>query len=456
MIFVMNFEEYKERIIIDIQACMEALQVQPILFVGSGLSQRYFNAPDWDNLMISLANVCPLIDKRFAYYQQNHDNDNIKIASVFAELYSEWAWENGNNHFPETLFDSSISKLSYIKYEVANQINKLSEGFDADQNIYSDEIKSLRKVKPHAVITTNYDDALEKIFENYQKVIGQEIIRANYTAYGEILKIHGCASDINTIILTEEDYELFNKGKKYLSAKLLTYFAEHPLFFIGYSVNDSNIKSILADIDEILAPNGELIPNIYIISYDKDAETKNNLPLEQIIPLSNEKTVRLKVIHSKCFKWIFDVLGESSPEITVNPRLIRSLLARTFKLVNSDLPKQELPFNFQLLKEIDEQSDALPKLFGITEINNAQILNAQFDYTLTQIAKKLGYKTWHDAHVLIDKIKNETGVFIKDTDNKYHITIKTGSASVIHKYSNDAIQLLRKVKHGEEYHLDCA
>lgn len=162
------------------------------------------------------------------------------------------------------------------------------------------------------------------------------------------------------------------------------------------------------------------------------------------------------MIHSKCFKWIFDVLGESSPEITVNPRLIRSLLARTFKLVNSDLPKQELPFNFQLLKEIDEQSDALPKLFGITEINNAQILNAQFDYTLTQIAKKLGYKTWHDAHVLIDKIKNETGVFIKDTDNKYHITIKTGSASVIHKYSNDAIQLLRKVKHGEEYHLDCA
>ncbi|MCV5737918.1 SIR2 family protein, partial [Escherichia coli] len=82
---------------------------------------------------------------------------------------------------------------------------------------------------------------------------------ANYTSYGEILKMHGCSSQYETIVLTAEDYTDFNKRKKYLSAKLLTYFAEHPLFFFGYSATDTNIKGILSDIDEILAPNGELI-----------------------------------------------------------------------------------------------------------------------------------------------------------------------------------------------------
>ena len=65
-----------------------------------------------------------------------------------------------------------------------------------------------------------------------------------------------------------EDYDQFNKKKKYLTAKLLTYFAEHPLFFFGYSCTDPNIINILSDIDEILAPEGELIPNIYLVVFD--------------------------------------------------------------------------------------------------------------------------------------------------------------------------------------------
>lgn len=450
----MTFEEYKQQIILDMQACMEGLQVQPILFVGSGLSQRYFNAPDWDQLMINLAEACPLINKRFAYYRQNYNNDNIQIASIFANSYSEWAWEQDNDHFPQDLFASSVSKLSYIKYETANQIDSLAKGFNIGGNEYQNEIKSLQQVKPHAIITTNYDNALEQIFEHYQKVVGQEIIRANYTAYGEILKIHGCTSKIDTMILTSEDYDEFNRGKKYLSAKLLTYFAEHPLFFIGYSVNDRNIKSILADIDELLAPNGELIPNIYIICYDKEVENKNSLPFEQLISISEGKSVRLKVIYADSFKWIFDALASCSPNITVNPRLIRSLLARTFKLVNSDLPKQELPFNFQMLKDIDEKSDALPKLFGIAEINDAQYLNAQFDYTLTDIAGKLGGKSWHDANVLIERIRKDKNIDIKGSDNRYHIAVKTGRSSNVHKYSNEAVELLRKVKDQQDYEVE--
>lgn len=81
----------------------------------------------------------------------------------------------------------------------------------------------------------------------------------NYTTYGEIMKIHGSSKEPESIIITNEDYVEFYKRKKYISAKLLTYFVEHPLFFIGYSINDENIKAILSDIDEIIAPNNALI-----------------------------------------------------------------------------------------------------------------------------------------------------------------------------------------------------
>lgn len=81
------------------------------------------------------------------------------------------------------------------------------------------------------------------------------------------MKIHGSSKEPESIIITNEDYVEFYKRKKYISAKLLTYFVEHPLFFIGYSINDENIKAILSDIDEIIAPNNALIPNIYLVSF---------------------------------------------------------------------------------------------------------------------------------------------------------------------------------------------
>lgn len=450
----MYYENYKEEISADIQSCMENLQVQPILFIGSGLSQRYFGAPCWDDLMQDLSNTCPLIKKKFAYYQQQHEKDNTKIASAFTDFYSEWAWEEGNSYFPTDMFEPSIAKDSYIKYEVARKTKELSDQFHVDNNNYAEEIKSLKSVKPHAIITTNYDDALEKIFPDHRKVIGQEIVHANYAAYGEILKIHGCISKLDSIVLTSEDYSDFNSRKKYLSAKLLTYFAEHPLFFFGYSVTDTNIKGILSDIDEILAPENQLIPNIYMVCFKSDLDNSTDLPTEQLITINNTKSVRLKVIYASDFKWIFDSLSSCTPEITVNPRLMRSLLSRTYKLVSSNLPKQDLPFNFQMLQDIEENEDLLPTLFGIANVDDAQVLNANYAYTLTDVSNKLGSTYWHLADSLITSIFKKDGINIKSTDNKYHVAIKTGAKSYTHKYSEHAVELLTKVNANEDYIID--
>src|SRR5699024_12391280 len=95
------------------------------------------------------------------------------------------------------------------------------------------------------------------------------------------------------LVFNEEYYELFLQKKKYLSAKLLTFFAEHPLLFIGYSANDKNIQRILSDIDEIISSDGDLIPNIYFLEYNKK-QKKNDLHSSEKILYINNKYLRIK------------------------------------------------------------------------------------------------------------------------------------------------------------------
>lgn len=89
----MTFEDYQKDITKDIHDCIAQMNCQPILFAGSGLSRRYFNAPNWENLLKALASQCPLITKPLAFYKQSV-GDLIDIGTTFTELFANWAWEN--------------------------------------------------------------------------------------------------------------------------------------------------------------------------------------------------------------------------------------------------------------------------------------------------------------------------------------------------------------------------
>jgi len=205
--------------------------------------------------------------------------------------------------------------------------------------LQNEEIDLLRKIHPHSVITTNYDRFLEEVFPNYEPIVGQKILSSSSVSIGEIFKIHGCSSAPDGLVINRSDYNTFHLKKKYLSAKLLTYFAEHPLVFLGYSAEDPNIKSILADIDEILSEGGELIPNIYIVEWSKNPIIDDYPRRERVIQVSESKSVRIKSIIAHEFSWVYNAFGATEAMQKVNPKLLRSLLARTYNLVRYDIPK---------------------------------------------------------------------------------------------------------------------
>lgn len=449
-----RYDIYQNEIVDDVRSTIEALGCQPILFVGSGLSRRYFNAPNWDELLENLASQCPSIDKGLGFYKQSLSSAP-DIGEKFSSLYQEWAWSGGKNNFPAEMFKSDVPAQAYIKYEIARQIREITPSNISELKSLGnvEEIESLQAIKPHAVITTNYDQMLELVFPDLAPVVGQNILQGVNFSIGELFKIHGTVDDYSSLVFTRSDYDHFLSKKKYLSAKLLTFFSEHPLLFIGYSASDPNIQSILSDIDEALPAKGGVIPNVYILEYNSGLTVDSNPPRERIIQTGENRSVRVKLIEASDFGWVFDAFAANPALNDVNPKVLRALIARSYNLVRHDIPRMTVDANFQMLSGAVESDESFAKLFGLADISSFSALAASHPYALTEVGKALGGKGWHLADKLLKKVKQDKGIDLKESDNKYHVAHRV-NRTVFGKYSPDAVLLLEKVRDGQAYTVD--
>ncbi len=406
--------------------------LQPIVFAGSGLSRRWIGAPTWFELLDWAIKNCPEIKQPIQFYVQQ-ETDLPAVAKRVAAEYQSWAWGAGKDQFPSILFESNVPQEIYLKYTLAKYIK--SFGTDVAKN-YLGEGEAFSAIRPHAVITTNYDSLLEHILPGYQPILGTGLISAPFANIGEIYKIHGTVEKASSLVLTTEDYHEFAKKRKYLTAKLLTFFAEHPIVFLGYSVEDVNIRKILEDLDEAVGIKGGLAKNIFFVTRPTEAEPA----YERVLQVSPKQGIRVNSIEAHSFEWVFKAFAHNAPLANVNPQVLRSLLARTFQLVRSDIPKQKMEVDFELIAGKTGTKEKLAKVFGIGTLQPVTEFSAQYPYNLTSIAKALGYTYWYGAQKLIDKIKNETGVDLKSFDNLYHGTIKMSEKSIAHMYSEAALE----------------
>ena len=140
--------------------------------------------------------------------------------------------------------------------------------------------------------------------------------------------------------------------------KLLTYFAEHPVFIMGYGLGDPNVKSILKDIGELVAAEDGLIPNVYQIIWRSDKIEKH--PPDQATFAVDGKEYRIRAIHTNDFNWIFEALKSQSALKSINPKLVRALAARTMKLVRHDIPSGAVEVNYETLEKVADEKDFLP------------------------------------------------------------------------------------------------
>lgn len=333
----MTNEEMLKRI----KDIFSTFKTKPILFFGSGMSQRYLSLPNWKDLLTYYAELIqPENQFAFESYQNeaskqinnlNLSNDHLypMIATLIEKDYKDKFFYDKNFEVSlKNKYQDEIKKgANPFKYSICDYLENVKKETETLKN----EIVLLSgtKNKVSNIITTNYDIFLNQLYCNYKSLVGQKHIFNNQTnSIGNIFKIHGSVENPDSILITLKDYEEFNEKSKFLSAKLLTFFIEYPIIFLGYSIGDINIRNILNDIKTCL-----------------DEETTNDLAKKMLfIEMTETETeqdiieVELAGLRMKKVKLFdYNILYESFDSIldTIDVKTLRLLEDKIAQLIES-------------------------------------------------------------------------------------------------------------------------
>lgn len=299
----------------------------PVLFIGSGFSRRYLNAPNWEELLIQIYEFIGKSERDYRTLKSRIRNDPSNSDLSNGELNASIA-EHIENEFNTFFYDSELLK-KYPDWIEGNPfrecisliLNRLSilENKKTELQVF----KNLKN-KVMSIITTNYDRLLEELFtlEKEDTFIGQpELFNPNSLAVGELYKLHGCVSDSQNIVITKKDYDNFKENAKLFSAKLLTLISENPVVFIGYSIDDPNVQQTLSDLVRCLSSEqvSDLKNHFYVIDF---CEGEEDLIEKEILFRSRSYTGQVEsfpvtVISTDNYKLIYEKLSKLTPAMNL-------------------------------------------------------------------------------------------------------------------------------------------
>ena len=289
----------------------------PFIFAGSGISRRYYNLPDWLNLLQYFAEkVRGEGALSFRYYENALPNDIEEsdrmpmIASLIEKEYNNQWFTNATS--TRSGSDKAVEQVekgvSPFKAELASYLLSLSVP-QRKYNIEIEKLKKLTRSNLSGIITTNYDNFFERICDDYKVFVGQdELVFSQIQGIAEIYKIHGTVDAPNSIVINHDDYSCFKEKGKYLAAKLMTIFMEYPMIFMGYSLSDPDILSILEDIVVCLPDDKlqSLEKRFVFVEYNPDV---NDVEIASHSMVVNGKVINMTKILLSDFELLYDALS---------------------------------------------------------------------------------------------------------------------------------------------------
>lgn len=118
---------------------------------------------------------------------------------------------------------------------------------DVKANILDELIVSLR---PRHLVTTNYDKLLDQIAEDYEIIYeGKQLLSGTANQY--LIKMHGDIEQVEKMIFKEDDYLCYSQTHRLMEVFLKALLIDHVFLFVGYSLNDYNLKTFVSWIEYI-------------------------------------------------------------------------------------------------------------------------------------------------------------------------------------------------------------
>ncbi len=250
-----------------LQTICDLLQTKQLsIFAGSGISVDS-GLPAWDGFIDYYIQICQILSDCV--------DPPLKFDSIIVDAKNNY--KNKNLIDTITALKEKIKNCqkSGIKTSFCN--DKLNELFyGADCNEYH---KAIVSTSYNQIITTNYDNLLEKAAEklgyysllprSFNYTDHKDISAAIYTGNTSIIHAHGKITDIglDQFVVTKQDYlniMKHNVGFRYI---MNTIFITNSVLFVGYGGSDPHFEDIIDDLNVTLNWSGENpnLPKCYIM-----------------------------------------------------------------------------------------------------------------------------------------------------------------------------------------------
>ncbi|MEZ4357842.1 MAG: SIR2 family protein [Eubacteriales bacterium] len=202
-----------------------------VVFIGAGVSSNSGYKP-WQELIREM-------DKKIKYSEDPSDkrysNDELlRIPQYFCQSDPE--------AYKETIEDN----YSFLPEKTNKIIDKILE------------------LKPHHIITTNFDTLIEfsiretgrKIIEsrtqNHYAFIRKDQDLISVSQNNLLIKMHGDINEFDSIVLKEDDYLNYSSSHILIETFIKALLIDHTFLFVGYGVNDYNLKLIMNWVDNVV------------------------------------------------------------------------------------------------------------------------------------------------------------------------------------------------------------
>lgn len=422
----------------NIRNFVESYKNHPVLFVGTGISLRYLvNSYTWDGL---LRHVCSEIfqnGERYldfkAKHEKNGEFDFPGIGKSIEEEFNKALTADRNGKF------KSVNDKFYQLMEAGKNVSRfklyISELLQdcSEKKEMQEEIAEFKKTRKNigSIITTNYDKFLEKLFE-FEPLIGNDILLSN--PYGSVYKIHGCITDPLKIIVTDDDYSVFDKRYELIRAQLLSIFIHNPIIFIGYKVGDQNIKDLLRTIFTYVESNTEaaekIRKNFLLVEYEAGSQSLE--VVDHDIDIQGFSTIRINKIKTDNYSAIYQEIGSLAlPISAMDVRKVQSVVKEIYaggnigvkitedldSLNNSDKilaigSSKTIQYHYQTAPE------TMANYFSVIEEANSHVIALIDKYTIqnNQFFPMFGFHKINPNVVSSDKLRKQQVEKLKNSD----------------------------------------
>ena len=156
------------------------------------------------------------------------------------------------------------------------------------------------------------------------------------------------------------DYGKMQQKSAYLSSKILTMFLERPIIFLGYGINDADVKQILESISACLENDqlDKLKERLIFVEWNNNPDKPDEIS-ERKLDSNNGKTLSMKNVLLTDYSELYTAILQNKARYDV--KVLRRVKSQLYELVKENKPKDKL----YIATDIDDDSSKVDFVVGI-------------------------------------------------------------------------------------------